>query len=193
MQKTLFYLFILCLCLTLTACGQKNVKSALEGPGPVDQSDVNKKVADSKSAGVADVCNYFPKELIEGAIGKPIVMVESPFSDNKTCFYYTMYSETYDHTPYGDKPGGTPVVVVYDDKDFAKDKAYNETHGTIFSKDDSIDMDNWVATNNVKEIWQVALVLGDEKYLRIKSVHDAVAGQDLVKIAQKFAESIASR
>jgi hypothetical protein len=142
------------------------------------------------SSGIENVCEYFQKELIESAIGKSIVKVESPFSDNKSCFYYTFYSETYDHTPYGDKPGGTQVVVVYDDEDLIEDKAYNETHGSIYGSDPAIGMENYVVRNNVNKIWQTVLILGQEKFIRIHFIDDAVTGEDLVKIAAKFAERI---
>jgi hypothetical protein len=146
----------------------------------------------NKKSGLAisNVCNYFPKELIESATGKSIVKVESPFTDNKSCFYYTFYSETYDHTPYGDKPGGTQVVAVYDDEDLVKDKVSNEKSGNIYGSDASIGMDNYVVKNSAGKIWQTVLILGNEKYIRIHFIQDAVTGEDLVKIAKKFAEKI---
>ena len=104
-----------------------------------------------------------------------------------------MYRDNFDHTPYGDKPGGTPVVAVYDIKDFAKDKAYNETHGSKYGSDLSIGMDNYVVRSNAGKIWQTVLILGNDKYLRIHFIHDAVKGEDLVKIAKKFAEKIKSK
>jgi hypothetical protein len=145
-----------------------------------------------KGGGASNVCSYFPKELIESATGKSIVKVESPFSDNKTCFYYTFYSETYNHTPYGDNPGGTQVVAVYDDKDLAKDKISNEKSGSVYGSDASIGMDNYVVRNSAGKIWQTVLILGGEKYIRIHFIQDAVTGDDLVKIAAKFAEKIKS-
>ena len=182
-MKKIFIFFVLA---TLILVGAGCRKSGIDGQKETKESKT------SKVSGVADVCNYFPKELIEEAIGKPIVKVETPFTGGESCFYYTFYSDTYDHTPYGDEPGGTPVVAVYDTKDFAKDKAYNETHGSKFSSDPSIGMDNYVVRDNTNEVWQTVLILGDEKYLRIHFVHDAVTGDDLVKIAKKFAEKIAS-
>jgi len=174
------------LCLTvgvflLTACGQ---------PSPSSGSSNTQSKSGSKSSDITAVCNYFPKELIEEAINKPIVKVEVPFVDEKSCFYYTQYSETFDHTPYGDEPGGTPVVVVYDDKDFAKDKAYNETHGSKFAKDDSISMDNYVVRDNTNEVWQVVLILGNDKYIRMHFVHQAITGPELLKIGVRFAQKI---
>jgi len=179
--------------LILAGCAQKKVVSKLEGlnnQGNVKNEEA--KTEETKASGIADVCNYFPKELVEAAIGKPIVKVEVSILGSEYCNYYTAYSETYDHTPYGDKPGGPQVIVVYDTKDFEKDKAYNETHGSKYESDLSIGMDNYVMRSNVNKIWQTALVLGDGKYLRIKFIDDAVAGEDLVKIAKKFAEKIAA-
>ncbi len=176
--------------LILSGCGQK-INSNVSQEKII--GDKNAETAETvKTAGVGDVCNYFPKELIESAIGKPIVKTEISILGSEYCNYYTAYSETYDHTPYGDKPGGPQIVVVYDTEDFAKDKAYNETHGTKYETDSSISMDNYVMRNNVNKIWQTALVLGDDKYLRIKFIDDAVTGEDLVKIAKKFAEKISA-
>jgi hypothetical protein len=178
--------------LILSACGQKNAVAPAPGAKQADLKKTTAETGKVKSAGIADICNYFPKELVESAIGKPIVKIETGTLTDPTCNYYTSYSETYDHTPYGDKPGGPHVVVVYDTKDFVKDKAYNETHGTVYESDQSVGMDNFVMRNTAKKIWQTALVLGDDKYLRIKFVDDAVTGDDLVKIAKKFAEKIES-
>jgi len=184
MKKPLILLVFLAL--LLTGCGQKADTS--------DNSEKvkeEKKIAKEKPGGLEDVCNYFPKELIEDAIGKPIVKVEEPeFLGSQNCFYYTFYSDDYDHTPYGDKPGGTPVVVVYDDTDFAKDRVSNEKSGSKYSSDASIPMDNYVVRNAAGKIWQTVLILGDDKYIRIHFVHDAVIEEDLVKIAKKFAEKI---
>lgn len=142
------------------------------------------------AAGIADVCNYFPKELIEEAIGKPIVKVEVPFMGKESCFYYTLYSDTFDHTPYGDEPGGTPIVVVYDDEDFAKDRISNEKTGSTYAKDETIGMDNFVVRDHGGTIWQVVLILGQDKYIRMHFVHSAINGEELVKIGAKFAEKI---
>lgn len=186
-------ILLLFVSLTLVGCAQKKVVSKLEGvnqQGNIKNEEV--KTEKTKASGIAEVCNYFPKELVESAIGKPIVKIEVSILGSEYCHYYTAYSETYDHTPYGDKPGGPHVVVVYDTEDFIKDKAYNETHGTKYETDASIGMDNYVMRSNVNKIWQTALVLGGDKYLRIKFIDDAVTGEDLVKIAKKFAEKIAA-
>jgi len=180
MKKIFVVLISFVFVFTAAGCGQK----ASTG-GSQNQEG-------GKVTGIADVCNYFPKELIEEAIAKPIVKVEVPFTDGKSCFYYTQYSETFDHSPYGDVPGGTQVVAVYDDEDFAKDKAYNETHGSKYEKDASFAMDNWVVRNNTGEAWQVVLILGNEKYLRIHFVHQAITGPELIKIGARFAQKIQS-
>ncbi|MCX6730032.1 MAG: hypothetical protein NT058_00835, partial [Candidatus Portnoybacteria bacterium] len=97
--------------------------SGKKGTEKNNEQTPTSETQDKKSASsMADVCNYFPKELVESAIGKPIVKMEVSSVSDKTCLYYTTYSETYDHTPYGDKPGGAMVVVVYDDEDFVKDR-----------------------------------------------------------------------
>lgn len=180
LKKFVFIGLLATVVLFLAACGGKT--STTGGTGKTD----------GKAKGIMDVCNYFPKELIEQAINKPIVKVETPFTDDKSCFYYTQWSENFNHTPYGNTPGGTQVVAVYDDEDFAKDKAYNETHGSKYETDSSYGMDNYVVKNTAGEVWQVVLILGNEKYLRLHYVHSAITGPELVKIGAKFAEKIKS-
>lgn len=181
-KKTSIFCLAVFACFCLAGCGTTAKPATSDNAGkakPANQTDA-----------ISKVCDYFPKELVEAAIGKPIVKTQVPITGDDSCDYYTSYSETYDHTPYGDKPGGPKVVVVYDTKDFAEDRVTNEKFGSKYEKDPSIGMDNFVMRNNVKKIWQTALVLGDEKYIRIKFIDDAVTGDDLVKIAQKFAEKI---
>lgn len=158
--------------------------------GPSGSEPNMPKGGAAKEIIMGKMCDLFPKELVERAIGKPIVRVEEGTLVDPTCDYYTAYSETYDHTPYGDHPGGPHVVAVYDTKDFAKDRISNEKSGTVYETDASIGMDNFVMRNNVKKIWQTALSLGGERYIRIKFVDDAVTGDDLVKIAREFVTKI---
>jgi hypothetical protein len=174
--------------LLLSVSGCSGKKEGYDRQRAVQKEE--KQATVTKQGGIAKVCNYFPKELVESAIGRSIVKVEESITGSDVCLYYTAYSKTYDHTPYGDKPGGPQVVVVYDVKDFAKDKLSSEKHGSVYTRDPSIGMDNYVVRDHAGNIWLTALKLGDEKYIRLKSNHDAVKGEDLVKIAQKFAEKI---
>jgi hypothetical protein len=176
-KLTILLNLILTITILLSGCGEKTKKE-----------DV--KTNKAKPGGIADVCKYFPKELVEKSIGKPIVKVEESLFGSEICLYYTSYSKTYHHTPYGEKPGGPQIVVVYDTKDFAKDKVANEKHGNVYTRDISIGMDNYVVRDHANKIWLTVLVLGNEKYIRFKSIDDAVTGEDLVKIAKKFAEKI---
>jgi hypothetical protein len=177
MRKIYLFLLLGSLVLISAGCGQGTTTGSQGNPA-------------GKSKGIEDVCNYFPKELIEEAISKPIVKVEVPIMGEKNCFYYTQWSETFDHTPYGDVPGGTPVVVVYDEKDFAKDKASNEQGGSKYTKDETISMDNYVVRDHGGTIWQVVLILGNDKYIRMHFVHQAITGPELVKIGARFAQKI---
>ncbi|HBE44382.1 MAG TPA: hypothetical protein DDW17_02735 [Deltaproteobacteria bacterium] len=166
-------------------------KGPEEKPGVTQMPTKSQKEAKKASNAIENVCGYFPKELVESAIGKPIVKTEGRLPGmGDSCYYYTSYSEKYRQTQYGYKPGGSFIVVVYDTKDFAKDRAYNEKSGTKYESDPSIGMDNFVMRNKINEIWQTALVLGGDRYIRIKSIDKAVPGEDLVKIARKFAERI---
>jgi len=143
-----------------------------------------------KKSDVMDVCDKFPKSLVEEAIGRPIVKTQASIIGKEVCEYYTSYSETYDHTPYGDKPGGPHLVVVYDTEDFLKDKVSNEKTGSKYESDPSIGMENFVVKNNINKIWLTVLALGNNVFLRFKAIDDAVTGEELVKIATKFAEKI---
>jgi hypothetical protein len=174
MRKTNLLLLLTILILGLTGCGNKNNT-------PVSQKDV--------ISPLADVCNYFPKELVENAINKPIVKTEVPTLDSKNCFYYTSYSETYNQ---GDKPGGTYLVVVYDDIYFNNDRINNEKNGNTYTKDENISMDNYVVRTHSGAIWEVVLILGQDKYLRIYSIQNAITGEELIEIGARFAEKIQS-
>lgn len=163
---------------------QKEVQSQEKGVTSQDET---------KAAGndIKDVCSYFPKELIESAIGKPIVKQEKVLSFS--CGYYTSYSENYEHTLYSDEPGGPYVTVIYEEvapEEFTRLRAFNESSGDRYETDPSIRMDNYVMRNKKNEVWQTVLVLGGDKYIRIKSVDNAVPGEDLIKIARVLAENI---
>jgi len=142
----------------------------------------------SKSnASIDDVCNYFPKELVEEAIGRPIVKVEGPgLMTDKVCNYYTDWQEGF----YGGRLGGGPNIAVVVEEGLAAWKANKEKNGYLLEKDPSITMDHYIVRNSAKQIWQVTLILGTDKYLRIQANHSAVDGPGLIKIAAKFAEKI---
>ena len=175
MRKNIFFMLIAFALITLlgAGCGEQQADN-----GSTEQA----------VSGIDDVCNYFPKELVEQAIGKPIVKVAGPsFTGDKTCTYYTDYKEGY----YGGKmAGGGNVVAVIEDKNFADWKAEQEKFGYKLEKDPSIAVEHYAVRSTAKEIWQVTLFINANKYLRIQTNHSAVAGPELVKIAAKFAERI---
>ena len=188
MKKGLIIIAVIIVISLVFILSNKSAAPKPEGSTPQEQAKTeNAKTETQKTGGIEDVCNYFPKELVEKAIGRPIVKVEDATLADPTCNYYTSYSEKYEHTPYADHPGGPHVVVVYDTKDFAKDRVINEKSGTKYETDSSIKMNNFVMKNSANEIWQVALDYGGEKYIRIKSIDNAVTGEELVKIATEFA------
>jgi hypothetical protein len=139
-------------------------------------------------SGIDDVCNYFPEELVEEAIGRPIVKTEGPsFMGEKSCTYYTDWDEGY----YGGRlAGGGNVIAVIEDKNVEAAKVELEADGYKPETDSRIAMDHYTLKDNTKEVWRVDLVLGPEKYLRIKANHSAATGEELVKIGAKFAEKI---
>lgn len=176
----------------LTGCTPKDTGAGKNENKKETKTEEKKEEAKKdKESGVADVCNFFPKELVETAIGRKIAKVETNDLADKACYYYTQWIENYENSySGGKKPGGPKIVVVYDTKDFAKDKISNEKSGSKYSNDPSIPMSNWVVRNNINKIWLVALDLGDEKYIRMKSFDDAVTGEELVKIGIEFAKKI---
>jgi hypothetical protein len=188
MKKGLIIVAVIIIAALVLIFSNKASSPKPQGTSQQEQTKTeNVKTETQKAAGIENVCKYFPKELVEKTIGRPIVKVEDGTLVDPTCNYYTSYSEKYEHTPYGDHPGGPKVVVVYDTKDFAKDRISNEKSGNKYETDSSINMNNFVMKNNVNKIWQVALDYGNEKYIRIKAIDNAVTGEELVKIAAAFA------
>jgi hypothetical protein len=180
MNKKFFAVFgILAAVATLGAsCG---------GGGPT-AGGTESALAGKTISGVDDVCNYFPKELVEEAIGRPIVKTEGPaFSSEKSCTYYTDWDEGY----YGGRlAGGGNVVAFIEDKNVEAAKTEIKESGYTLGTDSAIAGDHYTVINNTKKVWRVDLILGPEKFLRIKANHSAVTGEELVKIAAKFAEKL---
>ena len=168
--------------ITLASCGASN------NAGTDQTSDNGKKEA----SGMEAVCKYFPKELIEEAIGRPIVRVEdSSIAEDYICIYYTEYSETYDHTPYGDKPGGPQIVVVLSDEGVAASKADLEKYGYTFTKDDSYAVDNRLISSG-NDVYRADLIINENRFFRITSNHFAANADEIIKIGKRFAERILS-
>lgn len=138
-------------------------------------------------SGMEDVCNYFPKELVEEAIGRPIVKTERSMVYD-ACDYYTEYDEGY----YGGRGAGGPNVIAVLEEKNLEDAWKSEMTGKAYTveRDASIPMDNYVVKRKTGEPWQVNLIVGGGKILRFQTNHSAVEGADLVKIAAKFAEKI---
>jgi hypothetical protein len=195
MTKKILFPLVFALALVLAGCGQGPATTGTDnakadtGSTKSDTGGVKTNAGNGDSA-LDDMCTYFPKELIEAAIGKPILKVEKPFVTGNACFFYTIYTDTYDHTPSGDVPGGAPVVVTLRTEDLAADIAAKEKTGSVFKKDAGIPMDNYVAYDNTKRPWQVMLILNDKQYFELHYVHSAVTGDELVKIAIKLAQRV---
>jgi hypothetical protein len=158
------------------------------GPGPEPGKATTGK---TDKSGMEDVCKYFPKELVEEAIGRSIVRVEdTSIAEDHLCDYFTTWSETYDHTPYGDKPGGAMVVVVFeDDSSVTASKAEFDKYGYTYKKDDSLPVDNlMVYSRGAKTPYRVDLIVSENKFFRINTIHSAVTDEEIVKIGKRFAE-----
>ena len=164
------------------------------GPGS-GMPNADKPSGKSGKSDVEQVCKYFPKELVEEAIGRPIVRTEdSSIVEDFICNYYTIWSETYDHTPYGDKPGGAPVVVVLEaDTTVTANKADLDKYGYTYKKNDSLPVDNLMFySRGAKTPYRVDLIISENKFFRINTVHSAVTDAEIMKIAERFAERMAS-
>lgn len=137
-----------------------------------------------------NVCELFPKEIIEEAIGRKIVKVENPgFVTEKACFYYTAYSENFLKDWQGKGLAGGPNIVLAIDpqEEFETLKKDVERVGDRLEKDSRINSDHFVCKSRASgEIWQVILFMKGNQYLRIKANYQAVNGDELVKIAQNI-------
>lgn len=182
MRKKLFFGTIaLITVMILAGCGASNGGTG----GTKETADKGGK---TEASGMEAVCKYFPKELIEEAIGRPIVRVEdSSIAEDYICIYYTDYSETYDHTPYGDKPGGANIVVVLEDESLTASKADLEKYGYTFTKDESYAVDNRLVSSG-KDVYRADLIVNDNRFFRITSNHFAANADEIVKIGKRFAE-----
>lgn len=178
-RKLLFGAVVFITVVTLAGCGASS--------GGTGQSSDNGK---KEASGVEAVCKYFPKELIEEAIGRPIVRVEdSSIAEDYICIYYTEYSETYDHTPYGDKPGGPQIVVVLEDEGVAASKADLEKYGYTFTKDESYPVDNRLISSG-SDVYRADLIINENRFFRITSNHFAANADEIIKIGKRFAGRI---
>lgn len=174
--------------MTFAGCGGSYGEG---GPGP----EPGKESGKAGKSDMEEVCKYFPKELVEEAIGRPIVRVEGDsIAEDHLCDYFTTWSETYDHTPYGDKPGGAMVVVVFeDDSSVTASKAEFDKYGYTYKKDDSLPVDNlMVYSRGAKTPYRVDLIVSENKFFRINTIHSAVTDEEIVKIGKRFAERMAN-
>jgi hypothetical protein len=159
------------------------------GCGKTTGADVAKEIGKAKQAEVKDVCKYFPKELVEEAIGKPIVRAANDNQIYDTCQYYTAYTQDFDHTPYGDNPGGPHIIVVLNEENEATARAKSEKDGYKFEKDPSFSWEHYLVTSpGSKTPFRVDLIIDDNSYFMIKSNHFAATDAEIVKIGKRLSE-----
>lgn len=185
-KKFFFGALAIVMAMTFAGCGGSHGEG---GPGPEPGKETT-AVKGGKSE-MEQVCKYFPKELVEEAIGRPVVKVEdNSIAEDYICNYYTVWSETYDHTPYGDHPGGAAVVVVLEkDTTVTASKADLEKMGYTFKKDDSYSWDNYLITSRgSKTPYRADLIVNENEFFRITSNHFAVTDEEIVKIGKRFSE-----
>lgn len=138
-----------------------------------------------------NICKYFPKELIEEAIGKPIVKIEEDsIAVDHICKYYTAWIEDFNHSPYsGDSPGGPHIVVVLENENYAAYKTEWEGKGYTFKKDESYSWENYLVTSRgSKTPYRADLLVDENNFYRITSNHFAVTDEEIVKIGKRFSE-----
>lgn len=176
-------LIIVLMTMTFLGCGNPDQGKEAEKSGAVK----------SEQSTPDDICADFPKELLEAAIGKPIVRVVPAILPQKGCAYYTEYRDDYYNVPGGKSPGGRSIQVMLDDMSVETYKADKLNSGNTIETAAGIKMESLIIRRKSGEIRQVALVLGPEKYIRIYSIQDAVDGPALVKIGAKLAEALQKR
>lgn len=156
------------------------------GPGPEPGKETTGK---TDKSGMEDVCKYFPKELVEEAIGKPIERAANDSSIYDTCYYYTKYTEDFDHTPYGDKPGGPHIIAVLNEENEATARAESEKNGYKFTQDPGYSWEHYLVTSRgSKTPFRVDLIIDEGHYFMIKSNHFGATDEEIVKIGKRFAE-----
>lgn len=129
-----------------------------------------------------NTCEFIPKELIEEAIGRPIVKVENvKLKTIKYCSYYTHYIDP--------QSGGADIAIGLEtEEDYSLIKKDLERTGNQFVKDERIPVEHYLIKKG-ETIWEVDLFLNDKVFLGIKSNHQAATGEELIKIALKILET----
>ncbi len=160
------------------------------GPGPEPGKETATK---SKSlSAMEDVCNYFPKEIVEEAIGKPIVHADNEtLLSSNLCHYYTEYSEDYNKSPYGKtSPGGPHILVSLVEENHATEEiAKYEPKGYQFVKDDSFSWEHYlVKSKGSKTAYRVDLLIDENHFFMIKSNHFGATDEEIVKIGKRLSE-----
>ena len=185
-------IIIIAICVVVLAGGIILLNQKNKGQSAFQEGAQSQREVKPTSNAIDDVCNYFPKELVEQAIGRPIVKVEGSFYSSYTsCYYYTDWKEDFG----GDKPGGPSINVLVMKDNVEEIKAELEQRGNILETDPSIQGEHYTVRSPVdnvwrSEIWRVDLVLGPEKFVEVKCAHGAASSEELVKIAAKLAEKI---
>ena len=179
-KKFLFGAAAIAMALTFAGCGAPSTGNTDSG------KDTSKKVEKSD---MEDICKYFPKELVEEAIGKPIERAANDSTVYNTCYYYTKYTQDFDHTPYGDKPGGPHIIVVLNDENEATERTAFEQKGYKFERDASYSWDHYLVTSpGSKTPFRVDLIINDNSYFMIKSNHFGATDEEIVKIGKRLSE-----
>ncbi|MEM4736719.1 MAG: hypothetical protein QXD41_02490 [Nitrososphaeria archaeon] len=134
-----------------------------------------------------NVCDLVPEKMIEETIGREIVKVEwVSLKTIKYCSYYTHYIDP--------QSGGSNIAIGFSNENYEEIKKDLQRPGldNEFIKDERISIDHYLIKDRVGKVWEVDLFLGNNWFLGIKSNHDAVTGEELIKIALKIIEEIFS-
>lgn len=174
-NKIFLILFAMVLIVTL-GFGCKKEKTPTESKPSVEGE---------KEITIENICNYFPKELIEEAIGRNIVKTEEALSNG--CDYYTDYKEDF----FGPGLSGGPhILIALNKEDYEQIKKELSRPGidNEFVKDSRITVNHYLIKSRVGKVWEVDLFLKEKEYLGIKSNYEAASGEELIKIALKIIE-----
>lgn len=186
-KKIFFGLLAIAAALIFLGAGCNDPTHGEGGPGPEPGKESSGKVGKSE---MENICKYFPKELVEEAIGRPVLKIEdSSIAADHICIYYTVWSETYNHAPSGDQPGGAGLYVILEDMSVAENKAEFEKKGYTVKKDDSLAWNNLMFYSaGKKTAYRADLIISENQFFRMHSTHFALTDTEIAKVAKRFAE-----
>jgi hypothetical protein len=133
---------------------------------------------------VEDICGQFTKPFMEGLTGRTFKKVQALGSSTTfACDYYTATVAADGKDAY--------LLLVLNYLNAAHQKAAQETLGRTVTTNNSIPMDNWVATQDNGVINAIYFVLGPDKFLRLdRTSTSVISDADVLALAVKLGTKI---